>query len=408
MPGLSTATTSASMTALKFSTTLARALNTEIQGPPSYSSTNNTRDVVHSLPLRVKLNLLLTGKGNRALPAGYLFNLDRHTPDLIGAVSLFTQLLSKRDFLAMKPLVTEDCMRELRKLRMQEKQRSQTIVSPDEVFFSFVSDVGKSENDFNLVIMYKPTFPKIKDQMGWTTNSYKGYGDIIKQRLKAPLLMLFRRNNENKDNPSESKYWNMMRTNPIVIANVRFSRKDDRSDWMISRAGQVNTRKVWRNWELSIWDLRLWVSMLKETQPEWKKIREVQTKLSDDSQQESDYEKKIKMKFTQKIIKTPPSSSFGNVLQTDYLMLISLLAVFYGGPLVLVPYMINVANQMNIVLPAPLGNIWIVLYALYVIISFKRVLGNWRFVLNFNLSNLKYFFFLEAFRKLMSKVSRKK
>lgn len=390
--GIFTTSASAGMSGLKFSRTPARALNTEIKGPPSYSSTNNVRDVVHSLPLRVKLNVLLTGKGNRALPAGYQIDLDRDIPALIGAVSHFTQLLAKRDFLAMKPLVTENCRRELRKVRMQQRQRSQTIVSPDEVFFSYVSDMGKSENDFNLVIMYKPTFPNIQKHIEWTNKSYQGYGDINKQQLKAPLLMLFRRNKRKKDNPSKSKYWNMMRTNPIVIANIRFSRENDQSDWMISRAGQVNTQKVWGKRELDVWDHLLWVTMLKESKPEWKEIREV---LAVDVQQETDDEKKRKIKFAQKFIGTPPSSLMGNVLQCHYLILLTFPAVICGGAYVLTYYTTAFISSIAF-LPLLLLAGGSLLEGFGVmeeigVLWFPRLLGNWRFRLNFNLSKLIYF-----------------
>merc|ERR1719300_1740328 len=117
----------------------------------------------------------MTGEPTRPFPASYNVDVKEFMPVAKGAVSIVTKAMANQEWESLLGLVDPECITQLRSimLSLDQEQRDLCVLDPEDVFFSFISNVTNCDkgNNLNLVFFSLPKLGSIKSMVKERVNN---------------------------------------------------------------------------------------------------------------------------------------------------------------------------------------------------------------------------------------------
>jgi len=231
---------------------------------PTFSSTGDTSKIITKLgPPRIA-TMIVTGKPNRPPPPQFQVDLVDFLPGAISAAGVVTTSMSAGDWKSLEGLVDRDCISSLQSTMqsMNNEQRELSVLNPEDVFFSFVSNLDDCDNGNNLqvVTFSLPNLSRmkqmIKENKDFETEAKK---NIKESEAKAEDVINIIK--EVKEKADQNDPHELFKANEIVIGNFRFIRDSSNGQWIITEVAQMNSLEAWASIFKLRWKGRLGIAL---------------------------------------------------------------------------------------------------------------------------------------------------
>merc|ERR1719342_707163 len=131
--------------------------------------------------------MVMTGQPTRPFPASYNVDVEEFMPVAKGAVSVVTRAMANQEWESLLGLVDPDCITQLRSimLSLDQEQRDLCVLEPENVFFSFISNVENCDkgNNLNLVFFSLPKLGLIKSMIKESKELKRKMESEVKERV---------------------------------------------------------------------------------------------------------------------------------------------------------------------------------------------------------------------------------
>merc|ERR1719300_1601725 len=172
----------------------------------------------------------MTGEPTRPFPASYNVDVKEFMPVAKGAVSIVTKAMANQEWESLLGLVDPECITQLRSimLSLDQEQRDLCVLDPEDVFFSFISNVTNCDkgNNLNLVFFSLPKLGSIKSMVEENKELRRKMESEVKERVN------------NIDTKNEDK--------EIIIGNYRMVRDQGTGQWTIAEVSQICSTQAWQ------------------------------------------------------------------------------------------------------------------------------------------------------------------
>merc|ERR1719419_949397 len=129
----------------------------------------------------------MTGEPTRPFPASYNVDVKDFMPVAKGAVSIVTKAMANQEWESLLGLVDPECITQLRSimLSLDQEQRDLCVLDPEDVFFSFISNVTNCDkgNNLNLVFFSLPKLGSIKSMVEENKELRRKMESEVKERV---------------------------------------------------------------------------------------------------------------------------------------------------------------------------------------------------------------------------------
>jgi len=231
---------------------------------PTFSSTGDTSKIVTRLgPPRIA-TMIVTGKPNRPPPPQFQLDIVEFLPGAISAAGVVTSSMSAGDWNSLEGLVDRDCISSLQSTMqsMNNEQRELSVLNPEDVFFSFVSNLDDCDNGNNIqvVTFSLPNLSHMKQMI----KENKDYENEAKKNIKESeakaedVIAIIK---EVKEKADQNDPHELFKANEIVIGNFRFIRDSSNGQWVITEVAQMNSLEAWASIFKLRWKGRLGIAL---------------------------------------------------------------------------------------------------------------------------------------------------
>jgi len=234
---------------------------------PTFSSTGDTSTIVSRLGPPKIATMIITGKPNRALPVPIeqQVDIEEFLSGAISAAGVVTSSMSAGDWDSLEGLVERDCITTLQATMqsMNNEQRELSVLNPEDVFFSFISNDNKCENGNNLqvVTFSLPKLGQMKQMVQENKDSENEAKKNIKESQAAKPEDVIAIIKEVKMKAEENDPHDLFKANEILIGNYRFIRDSPSNQWVITEVAQINSLQAWASIFKLRWKGRLGIAL---------------------------------------------------------------------------------------------------------------------------------------------------
>ena len=231
---------------------------------PTYSSTGDTSKIVTKLGFPRIATMIITGKPNRPPPPQFQVDLDEFLPGAISAAGVVTSSMYAGDWNSLEGLVDRDCISSLQSTMqsMNSEQKELSVINPDDVFFSFVSNLEDcdSGNNLHVVTFSLPNLSRMK-QMIKENKEFENEAKQNIQQSEAKAEEVISIIKKVKEKADENDPHELFKANEIVIGNFRFIRDSSSGQWTITEVAQMNSLEAWATMFKLRWKGRLGIAL---------------------------------------------------------------------------------------------------------------------------------------------------
>merc|ERR1719378_1107504 len=189
----------------------------------------------------------MTGEPTRPFPASYNVDVKEFMPVAKGAVSIVTKAMANQEWESLLGLVDPECITQLRSimLSLDQEQRDLCVLDPEDVFFSFISNVTNCDkgNNLNLVFFSLPKLGSIKSMVEENKELRRKMENEDKEAVKESVREIIMEASE-KIKTNDPYY--LFKENEIIIGNYRMVRDQGTGQWTIAEVSQICSTQAWQ------------------------------------------------------------------------------------------------------------------------------------------------------------------